>query len=303
MSMIQTCVARGCSTLTMGERCVAHDAPAAGSPTFPRGRPYWAVRSPSSSRTSPVSTRAARVGRRAAIVLAALELLVPAVPADGRMSDSGTYPKHTNITATVFWIGEPVGNGSTENNAVSAYDDRWLEHYGRVDDYSYVRRYPYFPRFVPHENPFYLDVPYDDLLDDGSPRSGRMQDVPWAATESDHIAAAVERNAPFSLMKNRWVKVSHTRNGTVRTCYGQVEDAGPYVYDDVGYVFGAGDARPRSHRAHNAGIDVSPALRDCLGFTGLNNDLNRVNWQFVAQREPPSGPWRRVVTTRQVFWP
>ena len=210
---------------------------------------------------------------------------------------------HTNITATVFWIGEPVGNGSTEDNAVSAYDDRWLQHYGGVDDHGYVRRYPYFPRFTPRENPFYLDVPYDDFLDDGSPRPSRRNDVPWGAAASDLIAAAMKRGSPFSVMKNQWIKVSHTRNGATRTCYGQVEDAGPYVYDDAHYVFGAGDPRPRSRRAHNAGIDVSPALRDCLGFVGLNNDANRVNWQFVAQSDLPPGPWGRVVTTRQVFWP
>jgi hypothetical protein len=303
MPMIKTCTARGCSTLTMGDRCVEHESPASDLPTFPRGRPYQTVHPPSISRASAASTRAVRVGQRVVIVLAALGLLVSAVPADGRTVASSTYPTHTNITATVFWIGEPVGNGSTENNAVSAYDDRWLEHYGGTDDHGYVRRYPYFPRFVPHENPFYLDLPYDDFLADGSPRPARMRDVPWAAAESDYIAAAMKRNTPFSLMKNRWVKVSHMRNGTVRTCYGQVEDAGPYRYDDADYVFGNGDARPRNHRAHNAGIDVSPALRDCLGFTGLNNDSNRVSWQFVAQTEPPPGPWRRVVTTRQVFWP
>ncbi|MGI9332403.1 MAG: hypothetical protein ACR2RL_04525, partial [Gammaproteobacteria bacterium] len=33
------------------------------------------------------------------------------------------YPLHTNITATAFWVGEPVGNGSSEDNALSAYDD------------------------------------------------------------------------------------------------------------------------------------------------------------------------------------
>ena len=303
MPMIQTCAARGCSILTMGERCVEHEAPAADLPTFPRGRPHRRVRSASIAVARPASTRAVRAGQTVVTVLAAVVCLVSVGPADSRTADPGTYPTHTNITATVFWIGEPVGNGSTENNAVSAYDDRWLKHYGGVDDHSYVRRYPYFPRFVPHENPFYLDVPYDDFLDDGAPRPDRLQEVPWASAESDHIAAALSRNAPFSLMKNRWVKVSHTRNGTLRTCYGQVEDAGPYRYDDVGYVFGAGDARPRSHRAHNAGIDVSPALRDCLRFTGLNNDSNRVSWQFVAENEPPPGPWLRVITTRQVFWP
>ena len=59
-------------------------------------------------------------------------------------------------------------------------------------------------------------------------------------------------------MKNRWVKISRENRGSVRTCYGQVEDAGPYVYDDARYVFGHADQRP----AHSAGIDVSPALRD-----------------------------------------
>ena len=303
MPMIRSCAARGCSTLTMGERCLEHEPPAGDSATFPRGRPYQPVRSPSVSRTGTRSTRAIRIGQVIAVVLAALGLPASAVPADSRAAASGTYPTHTNITATVFWIGEPVGKGSTENNAVSAYDDRWLEHYGGVDDHKYVRRFPYFPRFVPRENPFYLDVPYDDFLDDGTPRAGRMRDVPWAGAESDQLAAATKRNSPFSLMKNRWVRISHASRGTVRTCYGQVEDAGPYLYDDVDYVFGSGDRRPRSRRAHNAGIDVSPALRDCLGFTGLNNDSNRVSWQFVAQNELPPGPWLRVVTTRQVFWP
>ena len=136
MPMIRSCAARGCSTLTMGERCLEHEPPAGDSATFPRGRPYQPVRSPSVSRTGTRSTRAIRIGQVIAVVLAALGLPASAVPADSRAAASGTYPTHTNITATVFWIGEPVGNGSTENNAVSAYDDRWLEHYGGVDDHK-----------------------------------------------------------------------------------------------------------------------------------------------------------------------
>jgi hypothetical protein len=49
-------------------------------------------------------------------------------------------------------------------------------------------------------------------------------------------------------------------------------------------------------------MDVSPALRDCLGFSGLNNADNCVSWRFVDAKDVPPGPWRRVVTTRQVFW-
>ena len=49
-------------------------------------------------------------------------------------------------------------------------------------------------------------------------------------------------------------------------------------------------------------MDVSPAVRDCLAFRGLNNDENKVAWQFVDSEHVPPGPWRRVVTMRQVFW-
>lgn len=214
-----------------------------------------------------------------------------------------SYPLHTGITATVFWIGEPVGNGSTENNAISAYDDRWLRHYGGVDPVGPRRQAPWFPPFRALENPFYLDLPYDDFLNSGRPRAGRMHVLPWAAQSAAAVAAAARAGTPYSLMKNRWVEVIHVRNGERRVCYGQVEDAGPYVYDDAGYVFGSDDARPRNTLAADAGMDVSPALRDCLGFTGLNNDENTVDWRFVDDAQVPAGPWRRVITTRQVFWP
>ena len=230
----------------------------------------------------------------AAAVLAALTFST-AVAAVG----TRVYPLHRNITATVFWIGEPVGNGSTENNAISAYDDRWLAHYGGADPVAPARKAPFFPPFRPHENPFYLDLPYDDFLNRGSPRPGRLAVVPWAADEVAQLSSARQAGVPFSLMKNRWVEI--IRRG--RACYGQIEDAGPYVYNDARYVFGAADQRPRSLRATNAGMDVSPALRDCLGFAGLNNDQNRVDWRFVERSRVPPGPWRLVVTTRQVFWP
>ena len=242
--------------------------------------------------------------RGASVAVAAA--LAAAIAASAGHSSPGqalSYPLHTNITATVFWIGEPVGNGSTENNAISAYDDRWLAHYGGADPYAPARRYPWFPPFRPHENPFYLDVPYDDFTDNGSPRRERLQVVPWTSAAKTALAAAAATGNPYSLMKNRWVEIIHSRAGTQRVCFGQIEDAGPYVYDDAAYVFGTGDPRPRSRLATNAGLDVSPALRDCLGFRGLNNDENRVDWRFIDSSRVPAGPWRRVVTTRQVFWP
>jgi hypothetical protein len=215
---------------------------------------------------------------------------------------AAVYPVHSGITATVFWIGEPVGNGSSEDNALSAYDDLWKEHYGGFDDYRSVRSFPYFPRFTPRENPFYLDVPYSDFTDDGTPRADRAA-IPWAHAYAAQIAKAAHAGKPFSLMKNRWVKMWRVVGGRTRTCYGQIEDAGPYVYDDANYVFSETNARPASRLANNAGMDVSPAIRDCLAFSGVNNDENKLSWRFVESPAVPPGPWRGVVTTRQVFWP
>lgn len=125
-----------------------------------------------------------------------------------------------------------------------------------------------------------------------------MSVVPWALRYEAGLAAATRRGEPFSLLKNRWLKL--LREG--RVCYAQWEDSGPYIYDDRRYVFGADDSRPKNHQAHNAGLDVSAAVRDFLGFSGLNNDENRVDWQFVDDDDVPDGPWKRVVTRRQVSW-
>lgn len=221
--------------------------------------------------------------------------------AGGAATSQRTYPVHRGVTATVFWIGEPKGDGSSEDNALSAWDDRWLEHYGGVD--SPARRSArngFFPTaFRPRENPFYFDLPYNDFDDNGRPRRDRMKVVPWAASLAPQAAAYARRGQPFSLLKNRWAKLS--RAGHV--CYAQWEDSGPYVYDDSRYVFGSAAAKPLNRLANRAGLDVSPAVRDCLAFRGLNNADNRLDWQLVDAAQVPPGPWKRVITTRQVFWP
>ena len=51
------------------------------------------------------------------------------------------YPIHRNITATIFWIGE--GSTKGHGNVVSAWDRRWVEHYGGVD--SPYDRFGFFP--------------------------------------------------------------------------------------------------------------------------------------------------------------
>jgi hypothetical protein len=137
----------------------------------------------------------------------------------------------------------------------------------------------------PKQNPFYLDVPYDDLNDRiGAAERARV--VPWA-----HLAPYRHKlaNPNLSLMKNHWVKIiDHGR-----VCYGQIEDAGPGQYHDAAYVFGR--ARPRNRLYNGAGMDVSPALNGCLGFKELNGDTDVVSWRFIGFKDVPSGPWRRLV--------
>jgi hypothetical protein len=151
-------------------------------------------------------------------------------------------------------------------------------------------------KVVPKENPFYLDLPYDDV-NDATAFKARCKDIPWA---NDPGYAGKCGDTGFSYMKNRWV---HMVGASGRDCYGQVEDAGPShgsLYHDTAYVFGANDARPAQGQFNDAGADVSPALNGCLGFKELDGDTDKVKWRFVDDADVPAGPWKKVVTTSGV---
>lgn len=246
-----------------------------------------------------------------------------------------TYPLHTNINATTFWVGEQFQSTLDGSQVCSAYDSQWQYSYfhqntgtntapgchgaptGGCDALLRTKGGPcnesnsigslrtpdngYFPAGLPpiYENPFYLDLPYDDYNpSDATDTTGyarRCNDIPWA---NDAGYAGNCTNRQFSYMKNRFVKVM--ANG--KTCYGQIEDAGPADdgngngnYADAQYVFGSYDARPYNTSYNAAGMDVSPALNACLGGT-FNSDLT-VNWQFVDMGDVPNGPWKTLVTT------
>lgn len=220
------------------------------------------------------------------------------------------YPWHTDIVATTFWVGEvfdPEAEDGTQE--YSTYDSQWLTSYGGCDGVLLVsadagaepsceteRRTAdndFFPTSMePLENPFYLDLPFDDVNNEAA-FAMRGDVIPWAA---EPAYAAIVDDPRQSLMKNRWV-VLH-REG--RFCYGQIQDAGPGEYADAAYVFGEDDARPANTRYNGAGMDVSPALNGCLAFTGENRQDDRVDWAFIDEAEVPDGPWRRIVTTSPV---
>lgn len=182
-----------------------------------------------------------------------------------------------HAVATVFWVGEDEAsdNGFIHNRS-SAWDIDWEEHYGGVDDPE--ERCGFEPcAFVPEENPFYVALPYNDLA------RGRRKDnasmIPWNDPASR-----------TSVLKNRWIAVRYEG----RICYGQWQDVGPFEEDDVAYVFGD-VATPGNVIGVGAGIDLSPALRDCLRA----DDVAAVEWRHVEADDVPDGPWRTIITTRK----
>jgi hypothetical protein len=60
---------------------------------------------------------------------------------------------------------------------------------------------------------------------------------------------------------------------------------GPFRADHWQYVFG--NERPIPNRNHGLGLDVSPAVRDFLGMSGMDV----CDWKFVDLPEVPNGPW------------
>jgi hypothetical protein len=232
-----------------------------------------------------------------------------------------TYPWHTDIVATTFWVGELFDGALEDGSQVcSTYDSKWAYHWsgidqgrvpddapgcpgailggcdgvwidGRCETEPRTAHNDWFPTQVrPLENPF------DDLHDPiGFAR--RCEVIPWA---NDPGYAGRCHDRSFSYMKNRWVRLVGP-NG--RVGYGQIQDAGPShddLYHDVDYVFGSDDARPMQQQFNNAGIDVSPALNGYLGFAELNGSNDRVDWQFVEREDVPDGPWTIVETTSGV---
>lgn len=217
-----------------------------------------------------------------------------------------TYPLHSGIVSTTFWVGEIFNpNASDGSQVISTYDSSWMAHYGGCDGVnvgtgskkcSTEKRNAangYFPNHMkPQQNPFYLDLPFDDV-NNRTAYKQRTQVIPWA---NDPGYSGHAKDSNFSYMKNRWVKLM--RNG--RACYAQIEDAGPGQYHDASYVFGSSDARPASKRYNNAGMDVSPAVNGCLAYSELDGENDEVNWTFVDAVDVPAGPWKRIVTTEPV---
>ena len=185
------------------------------------------------------------------------------------------YPWKTNIVTTVFWVGEPAGGNNPVANVASSWDLNWSQNFGGLDDPNPANRRDFVPvRFKPRLNPFYIALPYNDVTKGSTKPESRLV-IPW------YENAFVEEGR--SVCHDRWLAIRNPRNQ--RICYAQWEDCGPFRTDHWQYVFG-GD-RPRPNLNQGAGLDVSPAVRDYLGLTGMDT----TDWKFVELSEIPRGPW------------
>ncbi len=193
------------------------------------------------------------------------------------------YPWKRNIVTTVFWVGElPTLNNPTPNTA-SSWDKRWKQSFGGYDNPDPKVRKGYRPAaFVPRQNPFYIALPYNDIMRGGKTRAEAPRVVPWFR---DRFV-----KQGHTVLKGRWVAIRKGR----KICYAQWEDCGPFRTDHWQYVFGSD--RPKWNINKGAGLDVSPAVRDYLGLSGI--DIT--DWKFVNFKEVPRGPWS-VYGTNNTF--
>jgi hypothetical protein len=177
------------------------------------------------------------------------------------------------ITTTVFWVGEQATAQNPVPNDKSAWDGDWLSRYGGYDNPAPGSRANFIPAdFLPRQNPFYVALPYNDV-ENHHTKSEAAQVIPW-------FRSSFVRDGQ-SICKGQWVAIRHGH----KVCYAQWEDVGPFATDDWQYVFGS--ERPYSNRNRNAGLDVSPAVRDYLGLAGMDV----CDWKFANFDQIPTGPW------------
>ncbi|MCX6879929.1 MAG: hypothetical protein NTW21_39920 [Verrucomicrobia bacterium] len=209
-------------------------------------------------------------------------LVRPVAPASGVL-----YPWRLHVTITVFWIGEQATDRNPVANRKSSWDQNWLANYGGYDDPEPTNRIAnhttgeFRPKtFVPKLNPFYVALPYNDVVSSNQHKTEASRVIPWFAR--------MRPEPGESVCRGRWLQIYNGR----RSCYAQWEDCGPWVTDDWEYVFGS--KPPKTTQNGAAGLDISPAVRDFLGLASGK----KVHWRFVEAAQVPYGPWKKYGSAR-----
>jgi hypothetical protein len=201
------------------------------------------------------------------------------------VNPTSSYPWKRDIVTTYFWVGQGSSGYNSMTNYKSAWDMAWTRNFGGED--CPVKRFSDVvpgtvslpTKFAPTLNPYYVALPFNDIK---YPELSRKY-VPWWDNEF------WKSNRLVSQCKGRWIMIEYQG----RVCFAQWEDVGPFRYDHVGYIFG--NERPKIHT--KAGLDVSPAVRDYLGLSGMN----KTSWRFVENHEVPYGPWIKYAEQALVY--
>ncbi len=204
------------------------------------------------------------------------QVVLPSTSTSGALYGNGGYPWKRDIQTTTFWIGENAGQNNPVDNIRSSWDVNWKANYGGTDNPDAAARRNFIPvGFLPRQNPFYIALPYNDIISSSAHKPEAKFVIPWFRR--------AYREPGQSVCKGRWLAI---RRGN-RVCFAQWEDCGPFRTDHWQYVFG--NERPKPNLNQGAGLDVSPAVRDFLGM----NNTDRCDWKFVEFRDVPPGPWAR----------
>lgn len=195
------------------------------------------------------------------------------------------YPWKTHVTATIFWCGEQPTERNPTPNCKSSWDSKWMENFGGYDNPDPEHRIAnhatgeFRPKaFEPKLNPFYIALPYNDLISWRQHKPEASKVIPWFSRVNPEPGKTV--------LKGRWVQI-YVDN---KICFAQWEDCGPWVTDDWAYVFG--NKPPKATQNGAAGIDISPAVRDYL----VIKSGSKLHWRFVEESQVPYGPWKKYGT-------
>ena len=195
--------------------------------------------------------------------------VIPAIsPVKFDVVRGAAYPWKTNISTTMFWIGEgptPIG---TATNLGSAWNAGWVKSNHGLDS-PYNRNGYAAGDHASTLNPFYVALPFNDLAHPDEARDYVPRN--WAAGEKD--------GKPVSACQNRWVWI---KSEAGKSCFAQWEDVGPGTDNNAEYVFGNGTVA-----SDEPGLCVSPAVAQCLGLNGPA----KTAWRFVDDGNVHPGPW------------
>ncbi|KAN0034996.1 hypothetical protein ACTFIV_001536 [Dictyostelium citrinum] len=155
-----------------------------------------------------------------------------------------SYTTHYNVKTILRYADNHEDTFLWPSNQ-TAWDRDWKNKIGiiSVDTCPFVKSV-----LIPKENTFYCVLPYNDLDQFG--RKATAYQIPWA-TSSDPDE--------YSILKNRWIKVTH--KDAMAFC--QYEDVGPQYDDDFSYVFGTSHSLPESQYG---GLAISPEVAQFLGI-------------------------------------